>query len=154
METSGASDKFGYGGNAPEKEDQESRSKEQVQENDGFASVNERLMAISKSIKAVGSMTGTGISYCIVIQNYDGTNEDSRLASCCIAPPVDKSDRMIVQELAGNVSCIIQGFMTSLRQAGLSDGAARSILNKTVEDAKERYTNKWKGFETAGAGPQ
>ena len=153
METSGASDKFGYGGDAPEKENQESRSKEQVQENDGFASVNERLIAISKSIKAVGSMTGTGISYCIVIPGH-GVREDSRLASCCIAPPSDRSDSMIVQELAGNVSCMIQGFMSSLRQAGLTDEATRGILDKTVEDAKDRYSDQWKGFENAGAGPQ
>ena len=134
-------------------EDQGTRSEEKAQGNDGFASENDRLMAISKSIKAVGSMTGTGISDCIVIPGY-GVREDSRLASCCIAPPSDKSDSMIVQELAGNVSCMIQGFMSSLRQAGLTDEATRGILDKTVEDAKDRYSYQWKGFENAGAGPQ
>ena len=135
-------------------ENEEVRMKnEEAQGADGFASENDRLMAISKSIKAVGSMTGTGISYCIVIPGH-GVREDSRLASCCIAPPSDKSDSMIVQELAGNVSCMIQGFMSSLRQAGLTDEATRGILDKTVEDAKDRYSDQWKGFENAGAGPQ
>lgn len=126
---------------------------EEAQGSDSVAEMNERLIAISKSIKAVGSMTGTGISYCIVIPGY-GVREDSRLASCCIAPPNDKSDRMIIQELAGNVSCILQGFMSALRKDGLSDGAARGLLNTTIEDAKRRYEEQWKGFETAGAGPQ
>ncbi len=134
-------------------ENEEVRMKnEEAQGADGFASENDRLIAISKSIKAVGSMTGTGISFCIVIPGY-GVKEDCRLASCCIAPPTDRSDRMIVQELAGNISCMIQGFLSSLRQAGLSDGAARGVLNNTIEDAKNRYTEQWKSLENAGAGP-
>jgi hypothetical protein len=152
MESSGSSDKFGYGEDVPVNEEVRMKNEEQAPENDGLASVDERLIAISKSIKAVGSMTGTGISYCIVIPGH-GVMEDSRLSSCCIAPPADRSDRMIIQELAGNLSCMIQAFLSSLRQDGLSDGAAKGILNKTIEDAKNRYEDQWKPFENAGAGP-
>lgn len=114
---------------------------------------NQKLLAISKSIKGLGMMTSTGISYCIVIPGH-GVRDDFRLASCCIAPPVEKSDKMIIEELSGNVSCMIQGFLSSLRKSGLSDGAARGVLNKTIEDAKERYKEAWKVFDNAGAGPQ
>ena len=59
----------------------------------------------------------------------------------------------MIQELLENVSCMIQGMMDTMRKSGFSDGAVRGVINKAVENAKDRYGDRWKPFQNAGAGP-
>lgn len=117
-----------------------------------MAAENAKLITVSNAIKAIGKMTGVGISYVIVIPGY-GVREDARLYCSSIQQVEERTERNVIQELLGNVSCMIDGLMDAMRKTGLSDGAVRGLINKAVEDAKDRYGDRWKPFQNAGAGP-
>lgn len=117
-----------------------------------MAAENAKLITVSNAIKAIGKMTGVGISSVIVIPGY-GVREDTRLYCSCIPLVEERTARDVIQELLGNVSCMIQGMMDNMRNGGLSDGAVRGLINKAIEDAKDRYDDRWKPFQNAGAGP-
>lgn len=117
-----------------------------------MAAENAKLITVSNAIKAIGKMTGVGISYVIVIPGY-GVREDARLYCNSIQQVEERTERNVIQELLGNVSCMIDGLMDAMRKTGLSDGAVRGAINKAVEDAKDRYGDRWKPFQNAGAGP-
>lgn len=117
-----------------------------------MAAENAKLITVSNAIKAIGKMTGVGISYVIVIPGY-GVREDARLYCSSIQQVEERTERNVIQELLGNVSCMIDGLMDAMRKTGLSDGAVRGAINKAVEDAKDRYGDRWKPFQNAGAGP-
>lgn len=115
--------------------------------------VDDKLIAVSNSIKAIGKMTDCGISYCIVVPGY-GVREDVRLSSCCIAPPKDRPEQALLQELAENIGCMIQGFMNSMAAPhGYSDGAITGFMDHVYAVAKKRFLESRKCLGQ-GAGPQ
>lgn len=103
-----------------------------VEEKAGFDPDEERLLAVSKSIKAIGNMTGTGISYVILIPGY-GEKEDLRLASCCIAPPTNRDGKDLVLEIYGNIVCMLQGFVKSMRQGGMTENRIKEMMDTLLE---------------------
>ena len=135
----------------PEGKVQDGVDPESTEEN-RMAAEDAKLITVSNAIKAIGKMTGVGISYVIVIPGY-GKREDARLYCSCIPRVEERNERDVIQELLGNVSCMIDGLMDAMRKTGLSDGAVRGLINKAIEDAKDRYGDRWKPFQNAGAGP-
>ena len=91
-------------------------------------------------------MTGTGISYCIVIPK--GSDDlDERLASCQIAPPSDRTDQAgIVTELSENVVCLLQGLMESLRARGLDEELITELADRICSEAKDGFLKKGLGL--------
>ena len=141
----------GEGEKDPEGKVQDGVDPESTEEN-RMAAENAKLITVSNAIKAIGKMTGVGISYVIVIPGYS-VREDARLYCSSIQQIEERPERNVIQELLGNVSCMIDGLMDAMRKTGLSDGAVRGAINKAVEDAKDRYGDRWKPFQKAGAGP-
>ena len=128
-------------------ENEEERKKNEEKE------IDAKLIAVSNSIKAIGQMTDCGISYCIVDPGL-GVREDARLASCCIAPPKDRPESALLQELAENICCMIQGFMNSMAAPhGYSDAAITGFMDHAYAVAKKRFLESRKGLGQ-GAGPQ
>jgi len=138
-----------------EVEDQGSRIEDQVSEDQGSRIkdqeaaattaetlkkiTDDRLKMIAESIKAVGKMTNSGISFCVVIPGY-GVVEDSRLASNCMAPPKGRSLESQLEEVSTNITCQILGLMHALSGGEFETGRIMEIVDKMVDAAKQEFT--------------
>lgn len=115
-------------------------------------SEDERMRLISQSLKAMAAMTQVGMSFCVVIPGH-GVKADCRLTSNYIAPPRDRSESSIVQEICGNISAILEGYMYTMQHNGVTDDAIMGLLDRIFSEAKQRYEEKTAGIGK-GAGPQ
>ena len=99
---------------------------------------DDRLKMIAESIRAVGKMTNSGISFCVVIPGY-GVVEDCRLSSNWMAPPKERSLESQMEEVANNIACQIQGFMHALSGGELDTERIMEIVDKMVDAAKQEF---------------
>lgn len=129
--------------------EQETEQEEKIREQ---AAEDERLRMISKTIKAMASMAQVGITFCIVIPGH-GVREDCRLGSNYIAPPHDRSESSVMNEVCGNIEAILESHMNTLRTMGISNGAVTGMIDAIVGKAKERFIESGKGLGE-GCGPQ
>ena len=113
---------------------------------------DERLLMISKTIKAMAAMSQVGMTYCIVIPGH-GVREDCRLGSNYIAPPHDRSESSVMNEVCGNIETILESHMRTLQHMGISSDAITGMIDAIVRKAKERFEESSKGLGE-GAGPQ
>ena len=98
----------------------------------------DRLKLVSKSIKAMAEAIGVGISFCVIDPGY-GIKEDKRLAANYIAEQKDRPGVDYFLEAGGNLSCMMECFMLSLRKLEIPDGKILGLINAIVKNAKNNF---------------
>ena len=98
----------------------------------------DRLKLVSESIRAMAEAIGVGISFCVIDPGF-GITEDKRLAANYIAEQKDRPGVDYFLEAGGNLSCMMECFMSSLRKLEIPDGKILGLINAIVKDAKNNF---------------
>lgn len=107
----------------------------------------DRLQMISQSIRTLAMMAQCNVTYCINLPEV----EDQYLASNYI-PNCEEAEKA-ASEIAGNIVCIIAGFMGNLLTGGATKAAAEGIADEILARAKALFAERTEGIGE-GAGPQ